>query len=496
MLSHYRVMSGPEFTVAEIADAVARKRLLSMEIEFDRTCNFRCAYCYAGTPSPAQTLTTEEIHQTVVQAQDLGARKIIVLGGEPMLRPDLLDILAWFRGRNLAVELFTNGTNLTLDTAARCFALQIAVVLKLNSFVPEIQNRLAGNPAAHATIQAALANLLAAGYPAVTSRLGISSVICQPNRDEVVALWTWARDRGIEPYLERMNPMERAVENLDWLALPPKEIEAIFGSLARIDRERYGREWLPQPPLVGNRCLRHKFSCLVNAAGDVMPCVGVNIAVGNVRQTKLADILRDSEVIADLRDHHNTIKGPCATCDQGEECYGCRGTAHQMTGDYLGSDPLCWRNHGRGGEIFRLPIAAGPFVPHEQPMLFISRLLEVGERWAAVDADIPPDAPYLLDDGRVDDAIYIEMMAQAAAGTHAFRTFRQRDGVRKGALIGVKKLVITGTARAGDCLRIEVRKILQIDDFGVIEGFVMNRNELIASATLKVYHHALETGEA
>jgi predicted hotdog family 3-hydroxylacyl-ACP dehydratase len=126
-------------------------------------------------------------------------------------------------------------------------------------------------------------------------------------------------------------------------------------------------------------------------------------------------------------------------------------------------------------------------------MLFISRLVEVGERWAAVEADILPDAPYLLDDGRVDEATYIEMMAQAAAGAHAFRTFRQRDGVRKGALIGVKKLVIAGTARAGDCLRIEVRKILQIDDFGVVEGQVFNRNRLIASATIKVYHHELTT---
>jgi radical SAM protein with 4Fe4S-binding SPASM domain len=496
MRSHHRVMSGPEFTAVEIEEAVARKRLLSMELEFDRACNFRCAYCYAGTPLPGATLATAEIHDIVAQAQDLGARKIIVLGGEPMLRPDILEILAWLRSRKLAVELFTNGTNMTPGTAARCFDLQIAVVLKLNSFQPEIQNRMAGYAAAHATIQSALANLQAAGYPSADARLGISSVICQPNRDEVVALWTWARDRGIEPYLERMNPMERAVENLDWLALPPKEMEAIFGTIARIDRERYGREWLPQPPLVGNHCLRHKFSCLVNAAGDVMPCVGVNIAVGNVRQARLADILRDSEVIADLRDHGNTIKGPCATCEQGEECYGCRGTAHQMTGDYLGSDPLCWRNHGRGEEIFKLPIAAGPFVPHEPPMLVISRLLEVGERWAAAEAAVPLDAPYLLDDGRVDEAVYIEMIAQAAAGTHAFRTFRQRDSVRKGALIGVKKLVISGTARAGDCLRIEVRKIILFNDFGVIEGRVSNRNQLIASATLKVYHNVLETGDA
>lgn len=127
-------------------------------------------------------------------------------------------------------------------------------------------------------------------------------------------------------------------------------------------------------------------------------------------------------------------------------------------------------------------------------MLVISRLLEVGERWAAVEADVAPDAPYLLDDGRVDETIYLEMMAQSAAGMHAFRTFRQCGGAHKGALIGVRKLAIAGTARVGDCLRIEVRKILQIDDFFVVEGRVFNRNREIASASFKVYQHALKTG--
>jgi MoaA/NifB/PqqE/SkfB family radical SAM enzyme len=41
-----------------------------------------------------------------------------------------------------------------------------------------------------------------------------------------------------------------------------------------------------------------------------------------------------------------TFKGPCANCDLADGCYGCRGTAFQVTGDYLASDPLCWRNRG------------------------------------------------------------------------------------------------------------------------------------------------------
>jgi radical SAM protein with 4Fe4S-binding SPASM domain len=95
---------------------------------------------------------------------------------------------------------------------------------------------------------------------------------------------------------------------------------------------------------LGNRCLRHKFSCLVGARGEVMPCVGVNLPIGNVRRQPLADILAASQVLKDLKNHRETIKGPCRTCDKIANCYGCRGAAYQLTGDYLASDPLCWHN--------------------------------------------------------------------------------------------------------------------------------------------------------
>ena len=43
-------------------------------------------------------------------------------------------------------------------------------------------------------------------------------------------------------------------------------------------------------------------------------------------------------------DYREMIKGECRDCDKAEECYGCRGAAYQLTGDYLASDPTCWRN--------------------------------------------------------------------------------------------------------------------------------------------------------
>jgi radical SAM protein with 4Fe4S-binding SPASM domain len=141
-----------------------------------------------------------------------------------------------------------------------------------------------------------------------------------------------------------ITPQENAAEN-DWLTVDGMQLKTLFEQLAAIDREKFGREWDPQPPLVGNKCMRHQVSCLVNAVGDVMPCVGVTISVGNIREHKLADIIKGSEVINNLKNYRQMIKGECRDCDKAEECYGCRGAAFQLTGDYLASDPTCWRNN-------------------------------------------------------------------------------------------------------------------------------------------------------
>ena len=156
-------------------------------------------------------------------------------------------------------------------------------------------------------------------------------------------MWQWLREENIEPYFEVITPQANALEN-SWLGVEPQELKELFGKLSAIDQEKFNRNWEPQPPLVGNKCMRHQVSCVVTAVGDVMPCVGVTIALDNIRHNKLAHILKNSEVINNLKNYRTMIKGECRSCEKAAECYGCRGAAYQLTGDYLASDPTCWRN--------------------------------------------------------------------------------------------------------------------------------------------------------
>lgn len=486
------LLFGNEFSDENIARTRAAKGLLSMEIEVGTACNFKCRYCYVGdgctsSPGDCHELSYEELRDVIAQARALGARKIILLGGEPMLYDFTPALCEWIRARDMGVELFTNGTNMTPANAARLFALGVHVVLKWHSSDHHTQDWLSGIGGAAEIMEAALRTLRSAGYPSASSRLALSTVICRQNLAELPEWWRWLRTEGIDPYLEMVTPQGRARQDGPALTPEPEEMHRLFEAIHLIDHEEFGKEWDPQPPLVGNRCLRHAYSCLVNAAGDVMPCVGVTIPLGNVRQQSLAAILADSEVIADLRNYENTIQGACSRCDKAATCYGCRGAAFQLTGNYLGSDPLCWRNRD-GADCSALPIAAARLVPHQPPARMIDALTAVGERTATVAAAVTTDNPFVRD-GVLAPAAHIELMAQAAAALHGFRTRLRHDGVaHRGMLVGARNFEAFEPIRVGDAVTISLYKEASLGTVGILQAEVRRGATLVSQAELKTWY--------
>ncbi len=221
-----------------------------------------------------------------------------------------------------------------------------------------------------------------------------------------------------------------------------------------------------------------------------MPCVGVTIPIGNIRNQPLGEILRESEVVRDLKDHLQTIKGPCRTCDRAENCYGCRGAAYQLTGDYLASDPMCWRNVDRQPEIVQLPFPVDTLIPHQPPMRVVDTLDAVGERSATVTASVTAEMPFAGPDGVLDSAVYLEMMAQAIATLNGFRQLEKSEAVPEGYLLGAKKVEIMAPARVGDRLTVHVFKYARFGDFGIVRGTVSRNGTLLARGEIKVWHNA------
>ena len=110
-------------------------------------CNLRCKHCYidASTAMPGE-LTTDEVLRVVDEIADVNYEAILILtGGEPLLRPDLDQVVARAAGRGLTVVLGTNGTMLTVDRAHRLAECGLAGVgISVDSLVPSAHDEFRG----------------------------------------------------------------------------------------------------------------------------------------------------------------------------------------------------------------------------------------------------------------------------------------------------------------------------------------------------------------
>lgn len=87
-------------------------------------------------------------------------------------------------------------------------------------------------------------------------------------------------------------------------------------------------------------CLAGQAVCFVSHTGEVFPCGYLPVSSGNITQTPLPEIWRESRVFSDLRDD-SKLGGKCGVCEYKKVCMGCRARAYAATHDYLAEEPNC-----------------------------------------------------------------------------------------------------------------------------------------------------------
>ena len=189
------------------------------------------------------------------------------------------------------------------------------------------------------------------------------------------------------------------------------------------------------------------------------------------------------------------MKEPCRTCSKTTDCYGCRGAAYQLTGDYLTGDQMCWKVNGTPVET--LPVSAIGLVPHGKTMRMIDRIERIDERQAITTFAVTADCVLVDESGRLDELAYIEMIAQSFAASHGFHLSPEERKLHRGLLLGVKQLVVTAQARVGDVLTIDLRKVTRFGAFGVVEGEIFRQDgQLIVRGEVKIWRPSDEPAAA
>ncbi|MBI4956008.1 MAG: radical SAM protein [Myxococcales bacterium] len=339
-------------------DPAAPLRRISIELE--RRCNLACLYCYtSATADYRGGLDEEEVRFVVREAVACGARAIsVVAGGEALLRRTLLEpgesCLDYANALGAYTYLYTNATLVTERAARFLAARDVTVVGKLNSLKEDVQDALAGVPGSARLMRRGIDELLRAGLADDTpSRLGLETIICRQNYDELPDMWRFMRRHHIVPEVEIATDHGRAAANRSELyfapAEAPQKYQALFEELLRIDRSEFGFDWVPQPPFAAGSCQLHFGNVYVNDRGGVQPCAGIDVPYGYLRVgTHAADgqslraIVTGTEVMR-MRNVRENIEGACRSCELRDSCYGCRAAAHHALGDRFAADPTCWR---------------------------------------------------------------------------------------------------------------------------------------------------------
>lgn len=111
-------------------------------------CNLACPYCYA-MPFSGRRMETTRLMELVDECAAMGVFDLTLAGGEPLLHPDILDIVARATGQGIRVGLLTNGVLLDNamagDLACRTDRQNFLVQVSIDSIDPTINNRTRGH---------------------------------------------------------------------------------------------------------------------------------------------------------------------------------------------------------------------------------------------------------------------------------------------------------------------------------------------------------------
>jgi 12,18-didecarboxysiroheme deacetylase len=338
-----------------------------------RRCNLRCRHCYSRSADRhyESEMTTDEGFALLEDLARFGAPVVLFSGGEPLTRPDLLDLVARAVQLGLRAVISTNGTLIDEAKAARLKEIGLSYVgISLDGMRPT-NDLFRGVEGAYDRALAGLRNCLKAGV-----KVGLRFTITRSNAADIPALFDLVREEHVPRicfyhlvYAGRGAAL--MAEDLD-PAAARKVVDTIIDRTAELHRQgiptevltvdnhadgvhlylRMLREGNPRAETVRELLLMNGG----NSSGTGIGCVSWDgsvhldqfwrhVTLGNVRERKFSEIWTDlsNPLLAKLRDRRSHVTGRCARCRYLDLCAGnFRVRAEAATGDLWAPDPACY----------------------------------------------------------------------------------------------------------------------------------------------------------
>lgn len=338
-----------------------------------KTCNLECVHCYANARIKHfdGELTTSE---AMAMIDDLAAFRVPALlmsGGEPLVRPDILDLAQYATSRGVRCTFSTNGTLIDQKKAKRIADIGVAYVGISIDGNEERHDRMRVRDGAYKDAVRGIRNCRDAGI-----RVGVRFTVTQDNVNEIDSVFQLVEDEGIGrlclyhlvysgrgSYLSGidlevnqkralMNKMIGKVEkwngegrNVEVMTVD-NHADAAYIYLWLLDRD-------PSRANDAFNLIRNNGGNRSGIAIGAIDSFGIvhpdqftsNHALGSIRERPFSQIWSDSriELLDGLRRRKELLKGRCSSCRWLPMCNGnFRARAEAATGDYWQSDPGCY----------------------------------------------------------------------------------------------------------------------------------------------------------
>jgi radical SAM protein with 4Fe4S-binding SPASM domain len=313
-----------------------KSRLASVDLEFSGRCNLRCAHCFAALSQ--KDMSPEILEKVFAGIDALEPTTLTINGGEPLLNPLLPEALSQARARRMRVNLMTNATLVTEETAALLKESGVALVAVSLDFFEETHDAIRGRGAFAKAVN---------GIKLLVSRkvpVSITAMVQESTAGRVEEFKDFCLgELGASAMrFSSVSPIGKAKYSAE-LALSPAKTKDLF-SRGLIPAPGESADVLAKLAGINTfSCKAGVGQCFIAADGRVYAChyfQNLGESMGSLADEPLETIYRkyqEGGAMPVALDWNKLAK--CAACAHFGKCLGgCRARAKLISGDWYGPD--------------------------------------------------------------------------------------------------------------------------------------------------------------
>lgn len=404
-----RIVDKPEhpLAVTPMPEGVTRPHWLLCELTY--RCPLQCPYCSnpVEIAKYQNELTTEEWKKVMREAREMGAIQLGFSGGEPLVRKDLEELIAYSTELGFYSNLITSGVGMDEERVKRFKEAGLDhIQISFQASNEELNNYLGGTDSFKHKLE--MARIVKKyGYPMV-----LNIVIHRQNIDQIRDILDMCVDLQGD-YVELASTQYYGWSKINAEHLLPTRAQLTRAeAVAHEYQERMRgkmRVIYVVPDYFEDRpkaCMNGWGSIFLTMApdGTALPCHAAGqlpgISFPNARDFTIPQIWNESDAFNHFRGF-DWMKDPCKACPEKTKDFGgCRCQAYMLTGDMYAADPVCGKSAAHGSlvaEVDEIERRAEAGVEPSQPIIFRNMRTSKQQMKAAAGDGDPADAEDLAE---------------------------------------------------------------------------------------------------